>query len=303
MTMWNQLQTDAYEGMIAETVLLKGHNGDSVNAYYARPLGPGPFPGVVWVHHAPGWDEYTRECVRRLAQHGYAAIAPNLYSRFGHGATEDVTARMRGAGGNSDANVIGDSAAAQQFLRAQPYASGKVGIIGPCSGGRHATLVACSTQGWDAVVDLWGGRVVQAEITENMPVSPITLTSELTAPLLGIFGNEDRNPSPEQVNSTRRSSRSTGRTTSSTATTAPVTASSPTTALRTGRSRPWTAGARSLLSSASTSRAASRPRRWLPAEGRWLYRRPVGRYSVPSFSPACRATRALPQIENQRESL
>ena len=45
--MWNQLQTDEYEGMLAETVAMAGHNGEMVNAYMARPLGKGPFPGVV----------------------------------------------------------------------------------------------------------------------------------------------------------------------------------------------------------------------------------------------------------------
>ena len=52
------------------------------------------------------------------------------------------------------------------------------------------------------MVELWGGRVVQSaeELTPAQPVSPITLTQGLTAPLLGLFGNEDRNPSPEQLN-------------------------------------------------------------------------------------------------------
>ena len=36
---WNDLQTDAYEGMIAETVTIPGHNGDPIRAYYSRPLG------------------------------------------------------------------------------------------------------------------------------------------------------------------------------------------------------------------------------------------------------------------------
>ena len=34
-------QTNQYEGMLAETVTVQGHKGDIINAYYARPLGPG----------------------------------------------------------------------------------------------------------------------------------------------------------------------------------------------------------------------------------------------------------------------
>ena len=59
-------QTDMYEGMIAETVMMAGAGGDLINAYYARPLGAGPFPTMVLVHHAPGWDEWYREATRNL---------------------------------------------------------------------------------------------------------------------------------------------------------------------------------------------------------------------------------------------
>ena len=54
--MWNQFNTDSYQGLIAETIPMTGNNGDIINAYSARPLGPGPFPGIVLVHHLPGWD-------------------------------------------------------------------------------------------------------------------------------------------------------------------------------------------------------------------------------------------------------
>jgi dienelactone hydrolase len=89
--------TDQYEGMIAETITHPGANGDVINAYFARPLGPGPFPGMVIVHHMPGWDEWYRECARRFAHHGYLTISPNLYFRAGHGTPEDVAAKGRGA--------------------------------------------------------------------------------------------------------------------------------------------------------------------------------------------------------------
>ena len=67
-------QTDMYEGMIAETVSINGHNGDNIYAYYARPITSEPLPGVVLIHHMPGWDEWYREFTRKFAHHGYACL-------------------------------------------------------------------------------------------------------------------------------------------------------------------------------------------------------------------------------------
>ena len=86
-------ETNMYEGMLAETITMLGANGDVINAYYARPMGPGPFPGIVVIHHMPGWDEWYREATRKFAHHGYAALSPNLYYRAGHGAPDDVAFR------------------------------------------------------------------------------------------------------------------------------------------------------------------------------------------------------------------
>lgn len=199
--LWNQFATEGYDGMVAEIVALKGYNDEYVNAYFARPIGEGGAIGsVVLVHHLPGWDEFYRETTRRFAQHGYATLCPNLYHRFGPGSPDDAAAAARAQGGVTDASVIGDCEAAANYLRALPYTNGKVGIIGTCSGGRHAYLVACSVPGFNAVADLWGGGVVQPETTPQRPVAPIDLTSKLNCPVLGLFGNDDQNPSPEHVN-------------------------------------------------------------------------------------------------------
>jgi carboxymethylenebutenolidase len=87
-------------------------------------------------------------------------------------------------------------------MRAQPEHNGKVGIFGSCSGGRHAFLYACQRQDVDACAELWGGRVVMSkeELNAKTPVAPIDLTKNIACPLIGIFGNDDRAPSPEQVN-------------------------------------------------------------------------------------------------------
>ena len=62
-------------------------------------------------------------------------------------------------------------------------------------------IYACQKQDIDACVELWGGRVVMpaADLNEKTPTAPIDMTAGLSCPLLGIFGNEDRAPSPEQV--------------------------------------------------------------------------------------------------------
>ena len=194
--------TDQYEGMVAETITVQGHNGDSINAYYARPLGPGPFPGIVVVHHAPGWDEWYREAARRFAHHGYAAISPNLYHRVGQGNPQEVATMVRESGGIADDQAVGDMQGSMQYLRTLPYISGKIGIFGTCSAGRITFLTACRVDGFDAAVECWGGRVVMApeDLTEKMPKAPIDYTEGLSCPLLGIFGNEDQAPTPEQVN-------------------------------------------------------------------------------------------------------
>src|ERR1700746_274340 len=149
-----------YQAMLAETVTFHGHHNDLGEAYYARPLGPGPFPGVVIIHHMPGWDEWIKEVPRKFAHHGFLSIAPHLYFREGPGSPDDVGARVRAAGGVADEQGIGDVAGALEDLRAQPYANGKVGAIGFCAGGRHTYLVACSLKGVNAAVDCWGGNVV-----------------------------------------------------------------------------------------------------------------------------------------------
>ena len=189
-------QTNLYEGMLAETMTMHGANGDSINAYFARPLGSGPFPGMVVIHHIPGWDEWYREATRRFAHHGYAAMSPNLYFRDGHGSPEDVAAKVRAAGGVPDDQVTGDVEGAVRFLRSLPYVNGKVGVFGTCSGGRHAFLAACRVKGFDAVVDCWGGRVVMSkeELTLKQPVAPIDYTKDLSCPLLGLFGRGGQRP-------------------------------------------------------------------------------------------------------------
>ena len=80
----------AFRNIQAGMATYRGHGGDRGDAYYAHPTNAGPHPGVVVIHHMPGWDEWTCEVARKFAHHGYAAIAPSLYFRVGDGADEAV---------------------------------------------------------------------------------------------------------------------------------------------------------------------------------------------------------------------
>lgn len=193
-----------YEGLLAETVTIRGHHGDQIDAYLARPLGGGPYPGVILNHHMPGWGEASKEMVRKFSYHGYVCISPNLHHRVGPGELDDIFAAVRAAGGTPDEQFLADFAGAMSYLRSLPYHNGKIGCIGFCSGGRQSYLAACRMADLDAAVDCYGGRVIMkpADLTVRMPVAPIDLTPQMSAPLLGLFGNEDAAPSPAEVDQT-----------------------------------------------------------------------------------------------------
>ena len=78
----------------------------------------------------------------------------------------------------------------------------------------RTVLVATLGTGVDAAADLWGGAVVMKpeDLTEKRPVAPIDYTDRLNVPLLGIFGNDDVAPSPEQVNQQEAALKAAGKT-------------------------------------------------------------------------------------------
>lgn len=190
-----------YQGMLAETVMIKGHNGDMIESYLARPLGAGPYPGVVLIHHRPGWDEASKEMIRKFAYHNYIAISPYLYHREGQSGSSGVVEAVIDAGGVPDDRCVGDVEGAARYLETLPYHNGKVGVIGFCSGGRQTYLAACSIDRLDAAVNCYGGGVVAdpESLTPRQPVAPIDMTKDLHCPLLGLFGAEDKSPSPADV--------------------------------------------------------------------------------------------------------
>ena len=158
------------DAIIAETVMISGNGGDTIEAYSARPVDPGrQVGGVVVIHHMPGYDEPTKEIARTFAVHGYSAVVPNLYYREAPDASpDDAAAVVRAAGGVPDDRLVGDVAGGMTYLKGLPTANGKVGVIGYCSGGRQSFLAAVSLP-LDAAVDCYGAFVVGTP-PEGMPL-------------------------------------------------------------------------------------------------------------------------------------
>jgi carboxymethylenebutenolidase len=138
--------------------------------------------------------------VRRFGVMGYNAVCPNLYTRIAPGAThDDAAAAARAQGGVADEQVVGDVAGAAAYLRALSNSNGRVGVIGHCSGGRHAFLVSTELA-LDAAVVCYGGLIV-GETPPQLPtmVPLVDRSPKVRMPLLGLFGNDDQFPTAAQV--------------------------------------------------------------------------------------------------------
>jgi len=189
-----------YDAVLAETIRLAGAGGDIIEGYLARPLDPAPRGGVVVIHHLPGYDREAREYVRRLAVMGYNALCPHLYSRVGVGIShDDAAAEVRAQGGVPDDQVVGDVAGAAAFLRTLSNSNSRIGVIGHCSGGRHTFLMTTELPIQAGVV-CYGGMIVGEPVPQFSSMVPLVdRTPQVTCPILGLFGNDDNFPTPEQV--------------------------------------------------------------------------------------------------------
>jgi carboxymethylenebutenolidase len=177
-------------------------NGDvEIEAYLARPTLPGPRPAVLVIHEAFGPNDHIHDLARRFANAGFDALAPNLYTRAGMPTPNDMDSVLEKMWGTPDGQVVSDLDAGAAYLRSLDDASGKVGCVGFCSGGRQTLLFAVSSTAVDAAVDCWGGFIDRATAddltTDARPTPIIDMVANLACPLLAVGGAEDQNPSPE----------------------------------------------------------------------------------------------------------
>jgi carboxymethylenebutenolidase len=173
-----------------------GVNNSGMPVYMATPDGGGPFPAVVVIQAADGVDEFIQTIADRLADQGYAAVAPSLYHR-----TTEAIEKAKGKTRRQlldDPEIVADINATVAFMQQHPSVNGeRIGITGFCMGGRVVWLAAATIPHFKAVVPYYGGFMMDCwgEGTQ----SPFELSEGINCPMLYHFGEIDRNPTLEDM--------------------------------------------------------------------------------------------------------
>lgn len=166
-------------------------DGDTIRGAAARPVGDGPFPGLVLIPDVHGLSDHYRDVATRFAAQGFFTFALDIYSREGAPKLADLDAVFRWIAALPDGRVLGDIAGAVALLGAHPEVRREsVGITGFCLGGQYALLAACSVGGLAACVS-WYGMLRYTERNDLKPASPLDLAPNLSCPYLGLFGAAD----------------------------------------------------------------------------------------------------------------
>jgi len=174
-------------------------NGDRVPGYLAKPDGSGPFPGVVVIQEWWGLDDHIQDVTNRFAREGFAALAPDLYR--GQVAKEPDEARKL-AMELDHPKAIKDIQGAVDYLIAQPFVQPKkAGVVGFCMGGGLSLLMSYTGKNLGAVVVFYGrGELDDAK------------AQQVSAPLLGLFGEADQGIPVEGVRANERKLQAHGKT-------------------------------------------------------------------------------------------
>ena len=171
-------------------------NNSEMPVYTTVPEGNGPFPAVVVIQAADGVDEFIQTVADRLADQGYAAVAPSLYHR-----TTEAIEKAKGKTRRQlldDPEIVADVNATVAFMQQHPSINGdRIGITGFCMGGRVVWLAAATNLHFKAVVPYYGGFMMDCwgEGTQ----SPFELSGGINCPMLYHFGEIDRNPTLEDM--------------------------------------------------------------------------------------------------------
>ena len=159
---------------------------ETVNGILYTPKGKGPFPALIVIHEWWGLNDWVKEQASKLADEGYVSLAIDLY-RGKVATTPDMAHElMRGV---PDDRADKDLHAAFEFLKSQPDVKPeKIGAIGWCMGGGYSLDVALAEPTLAADVINYG----------HLATEPDDL-KKIHAPILGLFGGQDRGITPDDV--------------------------------------------------------------------------------------------------------
>lgn len=168
-------------------------DGQEMAVYGNLAEGGGPSAAIVVIQHAGGVDAFTRAMVDRLAAAGYAAVAPDLYHRL-DAALDPPTKRQQ----LKDKQIIADVNATVDFLYDHSGVDAqRLGITGFCMGGRVVYLMAAASPRFKAAVAYYGGNIM-VPWGEGVE-APFARTGEINCPIMFHFGENDTNPSLEDM--------------------------------------------------------------------------------------------------------
>jgi carboxymethylenebutenolidase len=159
---------------------------ESVRGIVYTPEGKGPFPALIVIHEWWGLNDWVKEQASKLADHGYVTLAIDLYRGKVAASPEEAHEIMRGV---PEDRAKRDLAAAFDYLQSLPdVKKNKIGAIGWCMGGGYALDVALQEPTLAADVINYG----------HLATDPAALKN-INAPILGLFGAQDRGITPDDV--------------------------------------------------------------------------------------------------------
>ena len=161
-------------------------------AYRAMPANGRALPVVLVVQEIFGVHEHIKDLCRRLAKLGYLAVAPELYARQGDvSRLSGIDEIVKVVSKVPDAQVLSDLDATAAWAKESGEGNTeKLGITGFCWGGRIVWLYAAHNPALKAGV-AWYGRLIGTP-SDLQPQHPVDVVSAFKAPVLGLYGGDDK---------------------------------------------------------------------------------------------------------------
>jgi len=168
--------------------------------YEARPASGSNHPIVLVLSEIWGVHEYVRDTTRRFAKESFHAVAPELFKREGGvGHMTDIPAILKIVLAVPREQILGDCQAAIDFAKTRPGArADRVGVTGWCWGGSTTYQVAAALPDIKAAA-AWYGPPARPYPTKSGPVTGFDVEKDIKVPFLGLYGEKDQNPKPEDV--------------------------------------------------------------------------------------------------------